>query len=221
MIMANPSKRKASSKRPIDWLKHLKPLFKIYGKRKHPLEHNNPYQLMVAVVLSARDSDRHINEIAPTFFKQYPSMKELARAKPEELFPIIGSVTNFGNKARWLISIAQTLKDDKNIPRTMEGLTALDGIGRKSANVIMSESGYEMEGVIVDLHVLRVAPRLGIAQGTNPEKIEKQLMENVPQKYWRELGRSLTFLGREICRPTNPKCPQCVMNGVCAYYKSK
>ena len=103
----------------------------------------------------------------------------------------------------------------------MEGLRALSGIGRKSANVIISETGGMMEGVIVDLHVLRVAPRLGIAIGTNPEKIEKQLMEVVPQQYWRELGMSLTFLGREICRPTNPHCLECVMNPVCDYYKSQ
>jgi len=214
-------KPKPTSTPSINWLKHFKPLFKIYGQRKHPLEFKNPYQLLVVVILSARDSDQHINEIAPRFFKRYPSMKELARAKPQEMFPLIGSVTNFANKAKWLVSIARIVKDNKKIPKTMEGLTALSGIGRKSANVIMSELGYDMEGVIVDLHVVRVATRLGIAKALNPEKIERQLMEAVPQKYWRELGRSLTFLGREICRPTNPKCPECVMKRVCAYYNSK
>ncbi len=78
-----------------------------------------------------------------------------------------------------------------------------------------------MEGVIVDLHVLRVAPRLGIAHGTNPLKVEKQLMEKIPQRYWRVLGMSLTHLGREICRPTNPKCPECPANSVCEYYRKK
>lgn len=220
IAMSEP-KPEPTSKSSVDWINHLKPLFKIYGQRKHPLKFKNPYELLVGVVLSARDSDQYINEIAPRFFKQYPSMKELVRAKPEEMFPLIGSVTNFANKAKWLVSIASVVKDNKKIPKTMEGLTALSGIGRKTANVIMSELGYEMEGVIVDLHVLRVARRLGIAKGTNPEKIEKQLMEAVPQKYWRKLGRSLTFLGREVCRPTNPKCTECVMNGVCEYYKSK
>jgi endonuclease-3 len=148
-------------------------------------------------------------------------VKALSKAKAEDLFSIIGSVTNFGNKAKWLTDLAQKVGDDKNIPMTIEGLTALSGIGRKSANVIMSETGAEMEGVIVDLHVLRVAPRLGIAKGTNPEKIEKQLMEAVPQKYWRELGMSLTYLGREICRPTNPHCPECPMNRSCEYFKNQ
>ena len=210
---------KNASPQSDDWLEALKPLFKKYKGRKHPLDHKNPYQLVVMVILSARDSDRNINALAPALFQKYPSMKALATAKPEDLYPYIGKITNFVNKAQWLVLLAQTVCDDKNIPTTMEGLTALKGIGRKSANVIISESGGEMEGVIVDLHVLRVAPRIGIAQGTNPEKIEKQLMEKIPQKHWRELGMSLTFLGREICRPTNPKCPECPVNNVCEYYR--
>jgi len=173
---------------------------------------------MVMVVLSARDSDKNINALAPALFQKYPSVKALAAAKPEYLHPYIGKITNFVNKALWLTTLAKMIGDDKKIPVTLEELIALPGIGRKSANVIISESGGEMEGVIVDLHVLRVAPRLGIATGTKPEKIEQQLMEAVPQKRWRELGMGLTFLGREICRPTNPHCPDCPVNAVCEYY---
>ena len=208
------------SRKNTDWLDSLEPLFTKYAGRKHPLQHNNRYQLLVMVILSARDSDRNINALAPALFQKYPSIKALATAKPEDLYPFI-KVTNFANKAKWLVSLAQTVGDDKKIPTTLEGLTALPGIGRKSANVIISESGGTMEGVIVDLHVVRDAPRIGIAQGTNPEKIEKQLMEKIPQKYWRQLGMSLTFLGREICRPTNPKCPECPVNGVCEYYRKQ
>ena len=204
----------------INWLEALKPLFKMYAGKKHPLKHKNLYQLVVVVILSARDSDKHINELSPKFFEKYQSITNLKTTKPEDLFPYVGTVTNFGNKAQWLVNLAQQVGDDKNIPLTMEGLTSLKGIGRKSANVIMSEMGVEMEGIIVDLHVLRVAPRLSIAQGTNPEKIEKQLMEAVPQKYWRPLGMSLTYLGREICRPTNPKCTMCPVMGVCEYYRT-
>ena len=205
---------------PINWLEAFKPLFKKYHGRKHPLTHENTYQLVVKVVLSARDSDKHINAITSALFAKYPSVKELATAKPEDLYSLIGDVTNFASKAAWLVEMAKTVRNDKQIPMTMGGLTVLKGIGRKSANVIMSESGAEMEGVIVDLHVLRVAPRLGIAQGTNPVKIEKQLMEAVPQKFWQQLGMSLTFLGREICRPTNPHCLECPMNPVCEYYNA-
>ena len=97
-------------------------------------------------------------------------------------------------------------------------MTKLPGIGRKSANVIIRESGGEAEGVIVDLHVVRVAPRIGVAKGTQPEKIEKQLMLALPREYWNNLGMAISFLGREICRPTNPKCDQCIMNQVCYHY---
>jgi endonuclease-3 len=127
-------------------------------------------------------------------------------------------VRNFGNKAKWLIEIAKTIKEDKNIPLTHESLTALKGLGSKSANVILRETGKPAEGVIVDLHVVRVAPRLGIATGTDPKKIEKQIKEVLPQKDW-DAGMAMSFLGREICRPSNPKHAECPMKDVCAYYK--
>ena len=205
----------------INWNKDLKPLFKKYEGRKHPLDYKNLYQLLVMVVLSARDSDRNINSLAPALFEKFPSMKHLAKATPEDLYPFISKVSNFGNKAQWLTKTAKEIKEDKNIPLTQEGLTQYSGIGRKSANVIMSQMGVPAEGVIVDLHTLRVAPRLGIAQGTNPEKIEKQLMAKVDKKNWHLLGMSLTYLGRETCRPSNPKCPECLVNGVCEFYKAQ
>jgi endonuclease-3 len=197
---------------------NLEPLLEKYGKRKHPLEYTNRYQLLVSVILSARDSDKHINDIGKQFFNAYPSMEHLSKAAVEDLFPFLSSVTNFGTKASWLINIAQIIKSDEAIPRTMEQLTKLPGIGRKSANVIIRESGDNAEGVIVDLHVVRVAPRIGIAKGTNPEKIEKQLITFFPQNRWNEAGMAISFLGREICRPTNPKCSQCPINRFCQFY---
>src|SRR6187402_3411708 len=124
------------------------------------------------VVLSAQDSDRNINKLAPALFKEFPDMKALSTATPETLYPFISKVRNFGNKTKWLLEIARTVKSDKMIPKTMEELTALPGIGRKSANVILRESGLPAEGIIVDLHVVRVAPRIGVASGTDPKKIE-------------------------------------------------
>ena len=214
-------KKKSSTDSKIDWNKALKPLLQKYKERKHPLEYKNPYQLLVMVVLSARDSDRKINALAPPLFEKFPSMRDLARARPARLYPFIRGVTNFRNKAKWLTETAKTIRYDSAIPRTLEELTQYPGIGRKSANVIMSQMHVPAEGVIVDLHTVRVAPRLGIASGTNPEKIEKQLMADVSRKNWHALGMSLTYLGREICRPTNPKCLECVMNKVCRYYNSR
>ena len=202
----------------VDWPKAIQPLLKKYKTTKHPLEYKNIYQLLVMVVLSAQDSDRNINNIAPKFFEAYPDMKALSKATEETLFPFISKVRNFGNKAKWLIEIANTVKDNKNIPLTHESLTALKGIGSKSANVILREAGKPAEGVIVDLHVVRVAPRLGIATGTDPKKIEKQIKEVLPQKDW-DAGMAMSFLGREICRPSNPKHAECPMKEICAYYK--
>ncbi|MES2779207.1 MAG: endonuclease III [Bacteroidota bacterium] len=202
----------------VDWPSALKPLLAQYKGKPHPLEYKNLYQLLVMVILSAQDSDRNINSLAPALFKAFPDMKSLARADGEALFPFISKVRNFGNKTKWLMELANTVKDDKKIPLTMEELTLLPGIGRKSANVIMREAKVKAEGVIVDLHVVRVAPRLGIATGTDPKKIEKQIMDVVPQKDWGEVGMAISFLGRETCRPTNPKHSECVMNKVCAFY---
>ena len=204
----------------INWPKELESLFQKYGKRQHPLTYENRYQLVVMVVLSAQDSDRHINEVAIELFKAFPDMTALANVEPEDLHPYIRSVRNFGNKSKWLIKMAREIGANEHIPRTMEGLTKLPGLGRKSANVVIRESGDPAEGIIVDLHVLRVAPRLGIVEQEEkpkPEKIEKQLMAALPQQTWNEAGMSISFLGREICRPTNPKCESCLMNSVCLY----
>lgn len=201
-----------------DWTKAIQPLLKKYKNTKHPLEYGSNYQLLVMVVLSAQDADRNINRLAPDLFKAFPNMQSLAKATPDLLFPYIGKVRNFANKAKWLVEIAQKIKKDSQIPFSQESLTELPGIGRKSANVILRESGKPAEGVIVDLHVVRVAPRLGIANGTDPKKIEQQIMEILPKKSW-DAGMAMSFLGREICRP-KPKCEECLMRDVCEYYQS-
>ncbi len=200
----------------INWPEAVKPLIKKYKGKKHPLNYENTYQLLVGVVLSAQDSDRHINQLAPKLFESFPDIQSLCGATPETLYPFIGSVRNYANKTKWLLALAEKIKTDSNIPLTLDELTALPGIGRKSANVIKREAGADAEGVVVDLHVVRVAPRLGIATGTDPKKIEKQIMETLPPKEW-DAGMAMSFLGREICRPT-PKCEICLMKEVCAYY---
>ena len=200
----------------VNWPEAVKPLLKKYKNEKHPLDYKSTYQLIVMVVLSAQDSDRHINKIAPELFEAFPNMKALSKATEKDLHTYINGVRNSDKKAQWLLQIASTIKDDKNIPYTLDALTALPGIGRKSANVILRESGKEPEGIMVDLHTVRVAPRLGIATGTDPKKIEKQMMDILPKNEW-DAGMAMSFLGREICRPT-PKCEICLMRPVCKYY---
>src|SRR5690606_4524957 len=114
-----------------------------------------------------------------------------------------------------------TISTDKNIPTTMQGLTALKGIGRKSANVIIRESGHVAEGIIVDLHVLRVVDRLGLSHAKTGDKMEKDLMAILSREHWGEVGMALSFLGRETCRPSNPKHDECVMRTHCEYCKAK
>jgi endonuclease-3 len=203
----------------VNWQKEIQPLIKKYKGKRHPLDYQSPYQLLVAVVLSAQDSDRNINKLAPELFKAIPDMKALSMATPETIYPFIQKVRNFRNKTKWLLQLAGQIKEDKKIPTTLDELTELPGIGRKSANVIKRELGVKAEGIIVDLHVVRVAPRLGIATGTDPKKLEKQMMELLDEKDWGEAGMAISFLGREICRPKNPKCTECVMNKVCAFYR--
>lgn len=203
-----------------NWPKDLEPILTKYKNRKHPLDYHNLYQLLVMVVLSAQDSDANINTIAPELFKVFPNMESLAVSNTEALFPYIAKVRNFNTKASWLIEIAQTIKKDESIPLTMEGLTALKGIGRKSANVILKESRIPAEGIIADLHVIRVTPRIGLITETKDgNKVEKQLMTVLPKAIWGEIGMAISFLGREICRP-KPKCDICPINSICEYYKS-
>lgn len=202
-----------------DWAKALKPLIAKYKEEKHPLDYQNLYQLLVMVVLSAQDSDAHINKIAPKLFAEFPDMKALAKADEGSLLPFVEEVRFHGNKMKWLLEIAGIVKEDKNIPVTMKELTALKGIGRKSANVIMREAEVKAEGIMVDLHVVRVASRLGIAKSDKADKIEKEMMEVLPQSMWSEVGMAISFLGRDICRPTNPKHEECMLSTVCEYCK--
>lgn len=201
-----------------NWVEKLQPLIVKYKGKKHPLDYKNLYQLMVAVILSAQDSDANINKIAPAFFAEFPNLEALSTATIEDLFPYVSKVRNFNTKSSWLIEIAQTLKSDKNIPTNLNDLTALKGIGRKSANVIMREMKVTAEGIIADLHVIRVAPRIGLCEeAKDGNKVEKQLMQLLPKEIWGEIGMAISFLGRETCRPTNPKCSECPIQNNCQY----
>lgn len=196
------------------WDERFLQLIEKYKDRPHPLAYKNLYQLIVMVMLSAQDSDRHINEITPAFFAAFPDFSAIAAASPEALHPYLHGVRNFANKCRWLVAAASVLKEGR-ISLSMADLTALPGIGRKSANVIRREMQQPAEGIIVDLHVLRVAPRLGISQVKDASRMEKELMQTISKPLWHHVGMCISFLGREVCRPSNPKCGECVMQPHC------
>lgn len=200
----------------IDWPEAIKPLLRKYKNKPQPLDAKNLYQCLVMVVLSAQTTDSIINGVAAELFKYFRNMQALSAATEESVIPYITKVRNFRNKAKWLTATARQIKKDTNIPLNLENLVQLPGIGRKSANVILRYAGVPPEGLIVDLHVLRVALRLGIASVDDATKMEKQIMEQIPPKQW-EVGMALSFLGREICKP-KPECDKCMMNKVCAFY---
>ena len=201
-----------------NWETKLKPILKKYKGKKHPLEYENTYQLLVMVVLSAQDSDANINKIAPALFEKFPTLKSLSQANPETFIPYISKVRYYPTKAQWLLDIAATIKKDEDIPLNMKDLTALKGIGRKSANVILRETHQPAEGIIADLHVIRVAPRIGIIkESKDGNKVEKDLMQVLPKNIWSEIGMAISFHGRETCRP-KPKCEECLIADYCQYY---
>lgn len=203
-----------------EWEVKLQPILDLYKGRKHPLDYKNPFQLLIMVILSAQDSDANINKIAPSLFEKFPNMESLSQSNIEEISPYISKVRNYPTKATWIIDIASVIKTDKNIPSNLKDLIALKGIGRKSANVIMREMKLPAEGIIADLHVIRVSAKIGLTSNSKDgNKIEKELMQVLPQHIWGEIGMSISFLGREICRP-KPKCDICPIKEHCNYYQT-
>lgn len=202
----------------IDWRQKLTSILEKYKQKEHPLKYQNLYQLVIMVVLSAQDSDENINKITIPLFDTYPNFESLSKATISNLIPYITAVKFYEKKAEWILNIAKIIKKEENIPLTMKGLTNINGIGRKSANVIMREANVSPEGIMADLHVIRVAPRIGITTSTKDGiKIEKELMLILPKEIWSEIGLAISFLGREICQPV-PKCTICPINSCCNYY---
>lgn len=150
----------------------------------------------------------------------HTTFKSLSNSNPNNLIVYFSSVKNYPNKINWILDTASVLKD-KTIPKRLDELVKLKGIGRKSAHVILRETHQKPEGILVDLHVLRVVPRFGLTpEYKDANKIEKILMEKLPYSMWNDIGMAFSFLGRTICRPTNPKCTICPIHKNCGYFKN-
>ncbi|WP_165396104.1 endonuclease III, partial [Flavobacterium sp. J27] len=161
-----------------------------------------------------------INIISKPFFDEYPDFKSLSNSNSNNLIVYFSSVRNYANKINWILDTASLLKD-KTIPKKLDQLIKLKGIGRKSANVILRETHQKPEGILVDLHVLRVVPRFGLTpEYKDANKIEKILMEKLPYSMWNDIGMAFSFLGREICKPKKPNCPICPINKQCQYFNN-
>ena len=202
-----------------NWKENLQPLIDKYKDKKHPLAYENLYQLLIMIILAAQNSDANINQISIPFFEKYPNLESLSKAMPSEISNYISTVENYVNKSIWLSKTAHLIQSNDKIPTNLEGLINLKGVGRKSANVILREINKDPKGIIVDLHVIRVVPRIGLTPKIKDgNKVEKLLMQQLPYEIWNDIGMAFSFLGREICRPTNQKCNICPINIHCNYF---
>lgn len=186
------------------------------------LLYDSPFQLLVAVILSAQCTDKRVNQTTPAIFKKYPGPESLSKATFEELFPLIKSISYPNNKTKHLIGMANMLVEKFNgiVPMTVDELIKLPGVGRKTANVITSVID-EQPNMAVDTHVFRVSARLGLTRGAKtPLATEKQLIKHIPEKYIHKAHHWLILHGRYTCTARNPKCSHCGLNTVCKFYKN-
>jgi endonuclease-3 len=193
-------------------LKIIKVLKKLFPTAKIALNYSNPWELLVAVVLSAQCTDKKVNEVTKKLFKKYKTLDDYIKANPREFEQDIKSTGFYKNKAKNILATARIIKEKFNgqVPKTMEELLTLPGIGRKSANVILGNAYGIVEGIAVDTHVRRLAKKLGLTKNTDPDKIEKDLMQIIPKKYWFPFTYWLIEYGRKYCpaRPHNHNnCP--------------
>jgi endonuclease III len=191
-----------------------------YPDARIELDHRNAYELLVATILSAQSTDKTINTITPALFAKYPDATALAAADAAELEPMIFKSGFFRMKAKSLMGMAKACVADHGgeIPDTMEGLCALPGVARKTANVVLGAAMGKNEGIIVDTHVMRVAARLGLTEQTDPTKIEQDLMARFPKDQWTAIGTRLILHGRRVCTSQNPQHEVCTLAPLCPSY---
>jgi endonuclease-3 len=184
------------------------------------LHHRSAYQLLVATILSAQCTDKMVNSVTPKVFARYPAAKQLAAAEPDELEALIRPTGFYRSKARSLLGMARAVveRHGGRIPRTMDELIRLPGVGRKTANVILGNV-FRVPGIVVDTHVGRIARRLGLTVNEDPEKVERDLMDLVPQQHWTQLSHALIFHGRRVCSARKPHCGECTLVADCRYAK--
>ena len=184
------------------------------------LNYSNPYELLVATILSAQCTDERVNQVTPALFKRYPDPSTLAKATTDELEPQIQSTGFFRSKSRSLLGMATEVvgRYGGDVPKTMDDLVQLPGVGRKTANVVLGHA-LGVPGLPVDRHVLRVSNRIGIAEGDDPVKVEAQLCAALPSEMWTLASDVQILHGRRICRP-KPLCDKCLVVNDCNYYRS-
>jgi len=188
-----------------------------YPDARCSLNFENPFQLLVATILSAQCTDERVNQVTPALFARYPTPEDLAGARQEELEELIHSTGFYRNKAKSLLGMAARLVEEHGgrVPDEMEALVRLPGVGRKTANVVLGNAFGKAEGVVVDTHVKRLAGRLGLSRASDPDRIEQDLMELVPREDWTDLAHLFIYHGRAVCKAPRPRCEACRLAELC------
>jgi len=192
-------------------------LVELYPDAHCELDYTDPFELIVATILSAQCTDVRVNLTTPALFRKYPTPRKLAKADPAEVEQLIKSTGFYRNKAKNIIGAAQAIvnKHDGRVPDDMDSLLQLPGVARKTANVVLGNAYGKNEGVVVDTHVGRLSIRLGLTPHTDPRKVETDLMALFPCDNWCMLSHLLIFHGRRVCIARKPKCSQCALNRIC------
>ena len=195
----------------------LRLLRKVYPGATCELGHHNAFELAVATILSAQCTDRRVNMVTPALFARFPDAFALADADRREVEELIKSTGFFRNKAKSVVGMAKAVvaQHGGGVPRTMDELVALPGVGRKTANVILGNAFGVNEGIVVDTHVARLSKRLGLTRETDPVKIERALMPLFPRLSWALLSHLLIWHGRRVCDAKKPRCADCVLRRIC------
>ncbi len=195
----------------------LKILERTYPNARPQLLYTNPFELLVATILSAQCTDKRVNICTRELFAKFHGPADFAALAPEELEPYIKSCGLYQTKAKNIVAACKILMERHGgeVPADMQALTALPGVGRKTANVVLSNA-FGIPAIAVDTHVFRVSNRIGLAQAKDVLQTEKQLMQNIPRDKWSDAHHWLIFHGRQVCAARNPKCEQCTLKGVCA-----
>lgn len=197
--------------------KITKILARDYGDAECALIHDSPFQLLIATILSAQCTDERVNIVTRQLFAKYPTASDLAALPQPKLEKEIQSTGFFRNKAKNIKACCQALVDqyDGQVPRDLDALVELAGVGRKTANVVMGTAFGEPTGVVVDTHVGRITRRLGLTEQTDPVKVERDLMRQLPAKEWINFSHRLIHHGRRVCKARKPLCEQCSLNHLC------
>jgi endonuclease-3 len=196
-------------------------LFETYPEATCSLDYKEPLQLLIATILAAQCTDLRVNIVTKDLFKKYETVYDFARANPEELEQDIKSTGFYRNKAKNIIACCQKLIKEHGgeVPGNIDDLVALPGVGRKTANVILSNI-FDVPGVIVDTHCIRLSNRIGFTENDDPVKIEKDLMEIIPKKDWAKFSNNLVYHGRAICDARKPRCEICPISKHCVFFNN-